>query len=71
MARTTTKEPTLGDDLLFGARAIARELGVTERIVYYLTEKKAIPVFYTGGKLTARRSQLDGALRARPTNGEG
>jgi hypothetical protein len=37
-------QPALADDLLFGAAAIGRELGLSERKVRYLVEKGYLPV---------------------------
>jgi predicted DNA-binding transcriptional regulator AlpA len=43
-------------DLLLGAPAIAKFLGLTQRQVYRLVTDKIIPSFKAGGTLAARRS---------------
>jgi hypothetical protein len=48
----------LADDMLYGAPAIARFLGQSERRVRYLAEKKLLPVFWVGNRLNARKSTL-------------
>lgn len=45
-------------DLLVGAPAIAKFLGVTQRQVYRLTYDKVMPHFKLGGSIAARRSSL-------------
>lgn len=45
-------------DLLMGAAAIARYLGVTSRQVYRLHYGEIIPSFKLGGTVAARRSSL-------------
>ncbi len=45
-------------DLLMGAPAIAKYLGVTQRQVYRLTYDKIVPHFKLGGTVAARRSSL-------------
>lgn len=47
-----------GGDLLLGAPAIAKFLGVTQRQVYRLVTDKIIPSFKAGGTVAARRSSL-------------
>lgn len=53
---------TLADDLLDGAEAIAEFLGAKPRRVYYLAQKKHLPIGHVGGKLIARRSELTAAV---------
>jgi hypothetical protein len=48
----------LADDLLFGADAIAQELGVDVRRAYYLLERKLIPCGKCGSIWTASRRKL-------------
>jgi hypothetical protein len=57
---TTSKEsPTLADDLLKGAKAIAAFGGWKEREVYYMAGKRELrSIFTLNGKLHARRSSL-------------
>lgn len=45
-------------DLLYGARAIAEYLGVTERRALYLAEKRAFPFWKEGRTICARRSTI-------------
>lgn len=54
--------PSLADDLLTGASAIASYLGWPERKTYYAAEKKLLPIGRVGSTLVARRSELDRAL---------
>lgn len=56
--------PTLGDDLLQGAEAIAEYLDIKKRRVFYLVGIGAIPVTRLGRLIVARKSELDRALRA-------
>lgn len=58
MTQTRTAPSPLGDDMLHGAGPIAAFIGTTERRVYHLTDKKLIPVFRIGARLTARKSTL-------------
>lgn len=48
----------LGDDLRIGAKAIAEEMGMTERQLRHAAETGQLPIFRLGGKLTARCSSL-------------
>lgn len=48
----------LADDMLRGVRAIADELGETERQVYYALEKGNLPAFKRGKIWCARKSTL-------------
>lgn len=50
-------------DLLMGAPAIAKFLGVTQRQVYRLTYDKIVPHFKLGGTVAARRSSLASWMR--------
>jgi len=45
-------------DLLLGANAIAKFLGITRRQAYRLTYDGVIPTFKAGGTVAARRSSL-------------
>ncbi|QJS27178.1 MULTISPECIES: helix-turn-helix domain-containing protein [Rhizobium] len=47
-----------GGDLLIGASAIAKFLGVSSRQVYRLTYDGIMPHFKLGGSVAARRSSL-------------
>jgi hypothetical protein len=57
--------PTLADDLLWGVRAIADELGIDVRRAYYMLQRQHLPGIKCGTLWVASRS----ALRAR-FNGE-
>ena len=54
--------PKLADDLLNGAGSIADELGWTENAVYNAFQHKTLPITKVGGKLIARRSELEKRL---------
>ncbi len=45
-------------DLILGADAIAKFLGITRRQAYRLTYDAIIPTFKCGGTVAARRSSL-------------
>ncbi|MGH6864620.1 MAG: hypothetical protein ACREDO_00180 [Methyloceanibacter sp.] len=68
MADNSLKSHPPGDDLaadlLLGASAIAKFLGVTDRKVYWWVECKTIPTFYIGTGIAARKSELRAALSA-------
>lgn len=49
----------LKDDLLAGVPEIAAFLGFTTRKVYNLAEMGELPVFKLGGKIHARKSELE------------
>ena len=51
-------QPDLASDMLHGAAAIARFIGVSQRKAFYLCEKNQIPAFQMGRKWYARRSTL-------------
>jgi hypothetical protein len=53
-AMTDTPQP----EVLHGARAIADFLGVSEKAVYHMAERKRIPTFKLGKTLCARRSSI-------------
>jgi hypothetical protein len=48
----------LADDLLSGVPAIAEFTGRPSRRVYYLAEKKLIPLFKVGDRWCGRKSTL-------------
>lgn len=50
--------PSLADDLLIGADAIAAELGIDVRQCFHWLQNKYIPATKTGGTWTATRSAL-------------
>jgi hypothetical protein len=50
---------TLGEDILWGARRIAEEIGVPTRKAYHLLENNLIPARKIGRDWCARRSVLN------------
>ncbi len=48
----------LADDLLEGADEIAAFMGWNRRRVFYAAERKLIPIFRVGNRLSARKSSL-------------
>lgn len=65
--------PPLAEDLLSGARAIARFCGMTEREIYSAAERGELPIRRIAGKLRARKSLLIEAFNAphgRERNGD-
>jgi hypothetical protein len=57
------KQPAPGDDLLWGAQAIADFLGVRIDRVYYLIKTKRLPIAKLGRKtVVASRKKLQRAL---------
>ncbi len=57
-ARSAKNLQPLADDLLWGARPIAVEIGVTVRKAFYLAERGLIPVRKVGAQLVASRREL-------------
>ncbi len=51
-------------DLLFGAKAIAEFLGISQRQTYRLIYDSILPSFKLGGTVAARRSTLTKWLEA-------
>jgi excisionase family DNA binding protein len=64
----TRKDKTMTDspapDLLYGAKAIAQYLGVTDRQAEHMIETKRIPYGKIGRRVVSSRSRLD-AYQAR------
>lgn len=58
MSNENPASSPLAEDLLFGATAIAAELGWKERRVYYLAERKELPVDKVGGSLVSTKTRL-------------
>ena len=56
--RGPANSPPLAEDMLRGADAIAAYIGESPRRVFYLAERKLIPVFKIGNLLRARKSAL-------------
>ncbi len=52
------QENDLADDLLEGADQIAAFMGWNRRRVFYAAERKLIPIFRVGSRLSARKSTL-------------
>lgn len=57
-------QPLPDPDYLWGADAIARWLGLTERQVFHHAERRTLPIGKVGNRLVARRSKLDAFLDA-------
>lgn len=53
-------------DLLWGARAIGNELGITTRRAFHLLEESEIPARKVGGRWVAARDQLHHFFRHPP-----
>lgn len=53
----------LADDLLAGAAAAAAYCGLSQRVIYHLTDAGALPVKRIGRRLYYRKSELDDAFR--------
>jgi hypothetical protein len=64
MSEEIQKPERLADDLLVGAAAIAKELGIPEHAVYYIHRKKRLPVGKLGKNLIASRAKLRRAANA-------
>jgi hypothetical protein len=58
MTSKTTTTNVLADDVLFGAQAIANEIGRDIRQTFYLLERGYLPARKTGRIWTATRSGL-------------
>ena len=54
----------LSDDLLFGAEAIAAELGLKPAQIYYIHKSKKLPISKFGRMLVASRRKLQRAAAA-------
>lgn len=53
----------LADDLLAGAAAAATYCGLSQRVIYHLTETGILPVRRIGRRLYYRKSDLDEVFR--------
>jgi predicted DNA-binding transcriptional regulator AlpA len=58
MIPTANNDNIIEGDLLIGAKAIGKFLGVTQRQAYRLTTDRIIPFLKLGGTVAARRSSL-------------
>ncbi len=55
---TVPSSDNLADDLLEGADEIAAFMGWNRRRVFYAAERKLLPIFRVGNRLSARKSTL-------------
>jgi hypothetical protein len=51
-------QPDISDDLIFGADAIARFLGIDRRQVYHAHQMEHLPIFRIGSTLACRKSTI-------------
>ena len=64
----TSAKPSLKDDVLFGAQAIANELGLELRKTFYLLERGYLPATKCGATWTSTRcvgSLMEATLNSR------
>lgn len=54
-------------DLLYGAPAIARFMGLSDRQVYHLSDFGGLPTFRVGRKVCASKGDVNAWLEARKT----
>jgi len=59
---TTTIDETPPADVLWGAEAIAKAIGQTQRATYHLLASKILPAKRVGGRWVASRRKLLAAL---------
>ena len=62
--KEAAKQQRLADDMLYGAAAIAEELGTTRRQAYHLAATGRLPIGRWGKVLFAFRSQLRRVARS-------
>lgn len=62
MSDTTSTDEALSSDLLWGARSIAEEIGVSPRKAFYLLESGAIPAQKIRGLWVGSRRKLRASL---------
>jgi hypothetical protein len=55
---------SLRDDLIWGIKGIAEEIGKSERQAFHLVDTGAIPAAKVGGRIVASRSRLRSHFRA-------
>jgi hypothetical protein len=60
----SSQRERLADDLLFGARAIAEELGMSVDNIYYIARTRKLPIGRLGKNLIASRRRLKAAAHA-------
>jgi hypothetical protein len=61
--KEATAEP-LRDDLIWGIKGIAEEIGKSERQAFHLVDTGAIPAAKVGGRIVASRARLREHFRA-------
>jgi hypothetical protein len=59
---TTTIDETTAPDVIWGAAAIAKAIGQTERATYHLLSNDLLPAKRIGGRWVASRRKLLAAL---------
>ena len=62
--KTTDSSEALRADLIWGIKAIAEELGKTQRQAFHLIDTGAIPSAKIGGRIVASRTRLREHFRA-------
>jgi hypothetical protein len=62
-AKPVKAEP-LRDDLIWGIRGIAEEIGKSERQAFHMVDTGAIPAAKVGGRVVASRARLREHFRA-------
>jgi hypothetical protein len=65
-----SEHPALAVDLIWGAAAIARELGLAERRVFYMLDRRLLPARKIGALWCASRTQLRAAFLGAEPRGE-
>jgi hypothetical protein len=66
----SSEHPALAGDLIWGAAAIAAELGIEERRAFYLLDRRLIPARKIGTLWCASRHQLRVAFLGDPTTND-
>lgn len=59
------EEYDLASDVVWGAAAIGRVLGMTRRQVYHACDQQYLPFFKVGSTVVCRRSTIMAYIRAR------
>jgi hypothetical protein len=67
VAHDNAADVRLRDDLIFGAKAIAAELGLGQRRVFYLLESKHLPAMKAGRIWVASRRRLRAHFNSDPS----
>jgi hypothetical protein len=63
-ARAPPNEIALADDLMMGIKPIAKYIGQSERVTFYLAETGRLPLFKLGSKWAGRKSTINQHLLA-------